>query len=232
MRNLFLLLVLFSGINGLTQKNNYQSLVLGILQPDTAMLEGSLLSEAEIVEQDQQDKYNSAIQQMETVMNLKEYSKENENQMNRTREEIGKALRVLKEKTAKNFRYYHLLSSSLGEACTAQFGNNPSIRIEEYKLQASETARLNEIAGKMNCDYIIFFSDIRGQSTNNSPVLKLTTSVYSKKDNAVIFSQPSEVCCDKGKQKEVLSSLLQDAAVSSLDQVVTLIKEKISAHQR
>ena len=97
---------------------------------------------------------------------------------------------------------------------------------------SEKTARLNEIAGKMNCDYIIFFSDIRGQSTNNSPVLKLTTSVYSKKDNAVIFSQPSEVCCDKGKQKEVLSSLLQDAAVSSLDQVVTLIKEKISAHQR
>jgi len=215
----------------MTQKNNNQSLVLGILQPDTAMLEGSLQSEVKIVEQDQQDKYNAAIRQMETVMNLKDYSRENEKQMSRTREEIRKALPLLKEKTTKDFRYYHLLSSSLGEACTAQFGKNPSIRIEEYNLQTSEIARFNEIAEKMNCDYIIFFSDIHGLSTNNSPVLKLTTSVYSKKDNAVILSQPSEVCCDKGKHKEVLSSLLQDAAVSSLDQIVALIKKNTNGRE-
>ena len=230
MKKIFFLLFLFTGVNGMTQKNNNLSLVLGILQPDTAMLEGPLKSEVKIVEQDQQEKYNNAIRQMEMVMNLKDYSKENEKQMSRTREEIKKMLPLLKEKNTKNFRYYHLLSSSLGEACTAQFGKNPLIRIEEYNLQASEIDRLNEIAGKMNCDYIIFFSDIRGQSTNNSPVLKLTTSVYSKKDNAVILSQPSEVCCDKGKHKEVLSSLLQDAAVSSLEQIVALIKEKISAN--
>ncbi|MEJ0105907.1 MAG: hypothetical protein WDO19_26610 [Bacteroidota bacterium] len=225
MRNLFFFLLLLAGINGISQRTNNTSLVLGILQPDTAMLEGPLQSEVEIVEQDQQDKYNSAIRQMETVMNLKDYSRENEKQMSRTREEIRKALPALKEKNTKNFRYYHLLSSSLGEACTAQFGKNPLIRIEQYNLQASEITTLNEIAGKMNCDYIIFFSDIHGLSTDNSPVLKLTTSVYSKKDNAVIFSQPSEVCCDKDKNKEVLSSLLQDAAVSSLDQIVALIKE-------
>ncbi len=225
MRNLFFFLLLLAGINGISQRTNNTSLVLGILQPDTAMLEGPLQSEVEIVEQDQQDKYNNAIRQMETVMNLKDYSRENEKQMSRTREEIRKALPALKEKNTKNFRYYHLLSSSLGEACTAQFGKNPLIRIEQYNLQASEITTLNEIAGKMNCDYIIFFSDIHGLSTDNSPVLKLTTSVYSKKDNAVIFSQPSEVCCDKDKNKEVLSSLLQDAAVSSLDQIVALIKE-------
>src|SRR5258706_798012 len=198
MKKIFFLLFLFTGVNGMTQKNNNLYLVLGILQPDTAMLEGALKSDVKIVEQDQQEKYNNAIRQMEMVMNLKDYSKENEKQMSRTREEIKKMLPLLKEKNTKNFRYYHLLSSSLGEACTAQFGKNPLIRIEEYNLQASEIDRLNEIAGKMNCDYIIFFSDIRGQSTNNSPVLKLTTSVYSKKDNAVILSQPSEVCCDKG----------------------------------
>ena len=205
-------------------QKNKESFSLLVLQPDTAILEGGLQSEIKFVEQDQQDKYNVAIQQMQTVMNAG-YSKETEKQMNRTRDEIKKTLEQLKEKNTDGIRYYHLVSSELTEECIRHYAKNPSVRITEYVFKSPDLSRLNDLCSKMNTDYIVFFSDIKGEGTGDSPVLKITTSLYSKKDNAVIFSRPAEVCCDN-KGNGALSSLLRDAAVSSFEQVVAVLKDK------
>jgi len=205
-------------------QKNKESFALLVLQPDTAILEGSLQSEIKTVEQDQQDKYNSAIQQMESVVNAG-YPKETEKQMSRTREEIKKTLHLLKEKNPDEFRYYHLVSSELTEECIRYYAQNPSVRITEHEFKSRDLSKLNDLSNQLNCDYIVFFSDIRGNTAGNAPVLKITTSLYSKKDNAVIYSQPIEVCCDN-KRKGALSSLLRDAAVSSFEQIIAVMKDK------
>lgn len=222
-KNLIIFFSLFVGLAAAAQKNK-DAFTLLVLQPDTAILEGSLQSEIKTVEQDQQDKYHAAIHQMESVINAG-YSKETEKQMSRTCEEIKKTLQQLKEKNPDQFRYYHLLSSELTEECIRHYAGNPLVRITEHEFKTADVPKLNDLCNKMNCDYVVFFTDVRGETTGNSPVLKITTSLYSRKDNAVIYSQPAEVCCDS-KRKSVLSSLLRDAALSSFEQIVAVLKEK------
>lgn len=221
------LLIIFFGMAlclAATAQKNKESFALLVLEPDTAVLEGSLQAEVKTIEQDQQDKYNAAVQQMESVINTG-YPKETEKQMSRTRDEIKKALQQLKEKKQDQFRYYHLLSSELTEECIRHFAKNPSVRIAEYEFKTQDLSALNNLCNKMNSDYVVFFSDIRGKTNDNSPVLKITTSLYSRKDNAIIYSQPAEVCCDN-KRKGALSSLLRDAALLSFDQIIAVLKEK------
>jgi hypothetical protein len=207
-----------------TAQKNKESFSLMVLQPDTAILDGSLQAEVKTIEQDQQEKYNTAVSQMELVMNTG-YPKEMEKQMSRTRDEIKKSLLQLKERHPGDFKYFHLLSSELTEECIRHFADNPSIKITESKFIANDTSALKNLCDQMNCDFVVYFSDIKGKAGDHSPVLTITTSVYSKKDNTVIYSQPAEVCCDD-KQKGALSSLLRDAALSSFGQIIALLKER------
>ncbi len=220
------LIIFFSAaicLSAAAQKNK-ESFALLVLQPDTAILEGGLQSEIQTVEQDQQDKHNEAVHQMESVMNAG-YSKEMEKQMSRTREEIRKTLQQAKEKKSDDFKYYHLVSTQLTEECIRYFAPNPLAHITEYEFKTPDVSKLNELSDKMSCDYIVFFSNIKGKTKDNSPVLTITTSLYSKKNNAIVFSQPAEVCCDN-KGKGALSSLLRNAALSSFDQIIAALKDK------
>jgi len=59
-------------------------------------------------------------------------------------------------------------------------------------LHQTDNKSLKKLADSCNADYIIFFSDIHTQSKNDFLILKLTTLLYSKKDDKIIVRKETD----------------------------------------
>ena len=71
-----------------------------------------------------------------------------------------------------------------------KFGKYPVVI--ELPIQKTSIDALNKLADMQNADYIVFFSNIHSAKKRGLPILKLTTSLYSKKDNKIIISKKTE----------------------------------------
>ena len=95
--------------------------------------------------------------------------------------------------------------------------------------QATDIASLFKLADTSKADYVVFFSNVHSEVKDGLPILKLTTSLYSKKDNKLILIKETEG--DKDRRGDMwtcafevpLSCLLINGVKTSTDEVAPII---------
>jgi hypothetical protein len=68
----------------------------------------------------------------------------------------------------------------------------PYSTIAEFGHSKTDIASLGSIADSTKADYIICFTNVHTELRDGLPVLKLTTILYSRKDNNILLAKETE----------------------------------------
>jgi hypothetical protein len=98
-----------------------------------------------------------------------------------------------REQSVKKVRYYQTLSSYSAEVYDFYFNEyEPFSTILEIPNQSTHIASLKKLVDTSKADYIVFFGNVHTEIRDGMPILKLTTSLYSKKTNKIILTKETE----------------------------------------
>ena len=75
MQRILTTLLLIISFTAYGQRGMWKPFKLGVIKPDTAILDKSLFSDRDSIEADNLKSYYSSIKQMEELLNFKDYSK-------------------------------------------------------------------------------------------------------------------------------------------------------------
>ena len=212
------------------QKGKFTPFKLIVLKPDTAIIDRSLYSGRDSVEAGYLRRYYHAIEHMEELLNSKYL--QNDTSFIRRQEEYKAELVVAKaaESEAKIFRYYQTLSTYSTEVYNFYFNEyEPFSKIIELPNQATDIPSLFKLADTSKADYVVFFNNIHSEDKEGLPILKLTTSLYSKRDNKIILKKETEGDTDSRGDMWTcdfdipLSCLLINGVKTSTDEVAPII---------
>jgi hypothetical protein len=227
MYKLLTIFFLLLSVTAFSQKpdKNWTPFKLVIIKADTAILDTSLYSSRDSMVIKQQKLYYEAIKNLEEQIGSTEGPKDS----SMTRQ-LTNQLAYLKsmENEAKNFKCFHLLSSYSRAIYQFYFNENkPYSAIAEAPSQKTDLAGLAQLADTSKADYVVFFSNIHSATKNRLPVLKLTTSLYSKKDKKIIFSKETEGGADSRGEMwtcdDTVSCMFTNAVKSSTDEISAII---------
>ncbi|MGG9971705.1 hypothetical protein ACQ33O_07905 [Ferruginibacter sp. SUN002] len=231
MQKIFTLILLILCLTSYGQKGEFNPFKLIVLQPDTAIIDKTLYADIDSVQSDYQTRYYNSIKQMEDLLNFKDYSKEMEQEFKVTQEKLQKEIPLAKaqEEEVKKFKYFQTISSYSTEVYNFYFNEyEPFSTIIELPNQSIDITSLNKLADSSKSDYVIFFSNIHTETNDGLPILKLTTSLYSKKSNKIIFTKETEGDLNsRGDMwtcsNTALSCLLINAVRTSTDEIAPVI---------
>lgn len=92
-----------------------------------------------------------------------------------------------------SFRYYQVLSAQSVAAYNYFFNEYPPYStVKEIPTQSRDLTTLKHLADSAHAGYILYYSDIRTITTHEGDVLKMTTSLYSRKKNKIITTVTTE----------------------------------------
>ena len=233
-RLLTTIFIVFS-LTGFGQQGIWKPFKLLVIQPDTAKIDQSLSSDRDSVESDNLKSYYSSLKQTEDLLNFKDYSKEMEQSFKETQERLKKEIPLIKaqEDNVKKFKYYQTISQYSTQVYNFYFNEyEPFSTIIELPKQKTDLLSLKTLADTSKADYIVFYSDIHTIDKDGLPVLKLTTFLYSKKDNKLILTKQTEGdtesrgdmwTCNSDVR---LSCLLINGVRTSTDAIATILRER------
>ena len=229
MKALFSILLLTCSLVSFGQKGKFKPFKLIVLKPDTAIIDKSLYADIDSVESDYLKRYYSSMQEIEQTVNSNAF--QNDTSFKTTIEEMKKELVKLKayEPEIKKFKYFHSFSAFSTEVYNFYFNEyEPFSQIIELPNQNIDLASLRKLADSSKADYIVFFTDIHTEERDGLQILKLTSSLYSKKDNKIILKKETEG--DRVSRGSMwtcgsieLSCLLINAVRTSTDEIAPLI---------
>ena len=192
LRLVYILLFFISYTVSSAQNKYPKAFKMLVLKPDTAILEKSLYPETDSIVAGYQQRYYHQIGQMEEVLNFQDFPKELKKSMEKEKPAMIKAIAVMKSKEPeiKQFKYFHTISAFSTEFYNTYFNEyKPIAEVVEWPSQSTELNVLASSAKAQNADYILFFENIHTTIEDEHPLLKLKTSIYSKKENSIIFSE-------------------------------------------
>jgi len=198
---------------------------LVIIKADTAILDSSLYNGRDSMVAAQQKLYYQAVNNLEEQLNCTDCPKDTS-----MIAEHKKQLAYLRSKETEitHFKCQHLLSSYSMAVYQFYFNENkPISTIVELPAQKTDAASLAQLADTSKADYIVFFSNIHSVTKKGAPVLKLTTSLYSRKDKKIILNKETEG--DTGSRGEMwicsdtVSCLFINGVKSSTDEVSAIL---------
>lgn len=190
MDKLFTITILLLTLNSFGQKNKFTPFKLIIIKPDTAIIEKQFYSDIDSVQSDHIIKYYHSIQLLEVLMN--DTSVSNNPILKEGKEEAKNEFIRLKslEPEIKQFKYFETLSSYSLVTYNFYFNEyEPYSTIIEVPTRKTSMELLNKLADSSKADYILFFNNIHTAIRNGRPILKLTTSLYSLKENKIILTK-------------------------------------------
>jgi hypothetical protein len=228
MQKIFTTLFLIFSLASYGQQGMWKPFKLLIVQPDTAVIEKSLYSDSDSVVATQLNRYYSFIKQQEGILDC-------EGCDSSIKEQIRKDLPLLKaqEPEVKKFKYFQTLSSYSTEVYNFYFNEyEPYSTIIEIPNQKTDLATLSKTADTSKADYIVFFDNVHTTMQDGLPILKLTTSLYAKKENKIIFSKETEGDANSRgdmwtcNMNVMLSCLLINGVRTSTDEVADILRKR------
>lgn len=235
MRKLFTIFLLVFSLSSYGQKGRWNSFKLLVIQPDTAIVDQSLFGDRDSIEANNLESYYSTLKRYEELLNFKDYSKEMEESFKETQERLKKEIPLMKaqEDNVKKFKYYQTISQYSTQVYNFYFNEyEPFSTIIEVPNQKTDVGSLKTLADTSKADYIVFYSNIHTTDKDGLPVLKLTTSLYSQKDNKVILTQETEGDTDSRGDMWTcnfnvrLSCLLINGVRTSTKEVATILRQR------
>jgi hypothetical protein len=182
----FLLLSLVS--NG--QTGMWKPFKLIVIQPDTAVINTSLLNEKDSIVATQLKRYYQSVTALETFVNCINCPRDS-GDTEKMKEELARLKSY--ENEAKNFKYFQLISSYSTEVFNFYFNEyEPYSTVIELPNQKTDIKSLQTLADTAKADYVIFYNNIHSVEKDGLPILKLTSSLYSKKNNRIILTKETE----------------------------------------
>ena len=235
MQRIFTALLLTLSLTTYGQRGMWKPFKLCVIKPDTAFINQSLFSDRDSIEADNLKSYYASLKQMEHLLNFKNYSKEMEKSFKETQERLRKQIPLMKaqEGNVKKFKYFQTISQYSTQVYNFYFNEyEPFSTIIELPNQKTDLLSLKTLADTSKTDYVVFYSNIHTVDQDNLPVLKLTTSLYSKKDNKIILTKETDG--DTNSRGDMwtcmmdvrLSCLLINGVRTSTDEVANVLRER------
>jgi len=235
MQKIFTTFLLAFSLTSYGQKGRWQPFKLLVIQPDTAVIDKSLYSDIDIIEADNLKSYYSALKRYEELLNFKDYSKEMDKSFKETQEKLKKEIPSMKaqEEEVKKFKYHQTVSQYSTQVYNFYFNEyEPFSTVIELPNQKTDLLSLQTLADTSNADYIVFYNNIHTVEKDGLLILKLTTSLYSKRDNKIILTKETDG--DTNNSGEMwtcnmnirLSCLLNNGVRTSTEEVAKVLREK------
>lgn len=229
MHRLLSLLLLTFSLSSFAQKGIWEPFKLIVIQPDTAIVDQSLYNYRDSIVAAQLRNYYRSVDIIEKLVSCMGCPRDS-GETEKMKEELVRLKAY--EPEAKKFKFFHLLSSYSAEVYGFYFNEYaPFSTIVQLPNQRTDLAGLKMLADTTKADYVIFYSNIHTADGGGLPILKLTTSLYSKKDNEIILSKDtvgdtnsrgSMWTCD---MDNVLSCLFINGVRTSTDEVAAVLRQ-------
>ncbi len=235
MQRILTTLLLIISFTAYGQRGMWKPFKLGVIKPDTAILDKSLFSDRDSIEADNLKSYYSSIKQMEELLNFKDYSKGMEQSFKETEERLKKQIPLMKaqEDNVKKFKYFQTISQYSTQVYNFYFNEyKPFSTIVELPNQQTDLSRLRKLADTLKADYIVFYNNIHTVNINGLTRLKLTTSLYSKRDDKIILNKETEGDTNSRgdmwtcSMNVTLSCLLINSVRTSTDEVANVLRKR------
>ncbi|SHF95301.1 hypothetical protein, partial [Flavisolibacter ginsengisoli] len=183
MQKIFTTFLLVFSLASYGQEGRWKPFKLLVIQPDTAIIDQSLFGDRDSVEADNLKSYYSTLKRYEDLLNFKDYSKEMEKSFKETQTRLQKEIPLMKaqEENVKKFKYYQTISQYSTQVYNFYFNEyEPFSTIIEIPNQRTDIGSLKTLADTSKSDYVVFYSNLHTVDKDGLPILKLTTSLYSK----------------------------------------------------
>jgi hypothetical protein len=225
-------------LNSYGQKRKYKPFNLVIITPDTAIIDTSIQSCVDSVEQRNLLARNLYAKQMENILKFTDYPADPalRKQIMQEQAEV-KAKLDSDKKTYRNdgeqFKYYHTISEFSTENYKYYFNKYPPLSTFQLIPKSNLLLQnLTYIADSLKADYIVGYKDIYIGYENGNLTIKLTTILYSKKENKLLVE--GKALIDTKNRDDMrtwtcenqLSSLLGLAAVTSTVNVCEILSKR------
>ena len=188
MRKIFIAVFMVISLNIYGQRGMWKPFKLLIIQPDTATIASSLNSDRDSVQQMHLNRYYRYIKQQEDILDCESCD-------SLYKEEVKTLLPQLKaqEDKVKKFKYFQTISYYSTEVFNFYFNEyEPFSTIIELPNRRTDLLSLKTLADSLKADYIVFYSNIHTVNKDGLPILKLRTSLYSKKGSKIILAKETE----------------------------------------
>jgi hypothetical protein len=210
------------------QKGKWKPFKLLVIQPDTAIISSTLNSDRDSIIQSHLDMYYRYVKQQEDILNCKPCD-------SLYKEKIKTQLPQLKAQEAevKKFKYLQTISNYSTQVFNFYFNEyEPFSTIVELPNQLTDLPNLKLLADSTKADYIVSYSNIHTVDKEGLPILKLTTSLYSKKENKIILTKQTDGDTNSRgdmwscNRNVVLSCLLINGVRTSTDEVANVLRKR------
>ena len=234
MCKLFTIFLLAFSLTSYSQEGIWKPFKLLVIQPDTAIIDKLFFSDGDSIEADNLKSYYASLKEMEELLNFKDYSKEIENSFKETEERLKKQIPLMKaqEDNVKKFKYFQTISQYSTQVYNFYFNEyEPFSTIIELPYQKTDLWSLQTLADTSKADYIVFYFFFHTVDKGGLPILKLTTSLYSKKDNKIILDKETEGDTNsRGDMwtcgRTTLSCLLINGVRTSTEEVANVLRKR------
>ena len=235
MQKFLTLILLTITISCFGQQGKFKPFKLVIVSPDTAIIDNSVYSYVDTIQQDHLKGYYASIKQMEEMLSSTDYPKElmTEKQFKESQQETKSALDTAKkyENKIKQFKYYQTLSEYSAQVYQFYFNEYPPLSIFQIIDKSALTINnLKHIADSLKADYVIGYKGIHTENKNGLLILKMTTILFSKKENKILLE--TETTGDENSYGDMwtcsnpLSCLLVTTVKSSTDKVAEILVKR------
>jgi hypothetical protein len=191
MRQIFLTLFSLTTILSLGQTGNYRPFKMVIVSPDTATIDSGLKMFQDSIEADYIKGYYKSIRQMEEFLAWKNDSP-NKKETDESKKKIEESLKVKKqsEQYVKRFRYFETISVYSNSVLQMYFNEYPPYStFQTVRTSELKSNDLKEIADNFKADYVVTYSDIQTDNDNGRLIMKVTTTLYSRKKSKVLWEK-------------------------------------------
>ncbi|MGB4771927.1 MAG: hypothetical protein WBP58_10730 [Chitinophagaceae bacterium] len=232
MQKFFTIVILLLNLTSYGQKGKFIPFKLVILKPDTAVIEKSLYGDIEIVQSDFLERYYSSVQQIEKLVNSKDFQSDTNFKAEQEQMKLDLSSAKAVETEIKKFKYFQTLSTYSTEVYNFYFNEyEPYSTIIELNNQKTDIQSIRKLADTTKADYVVYFSNVHTVITDGLPILRLTTSVYSKKEDKVILRKETEGDTkSRGGMwtcgKTTLSCLLINGVRTSTNEIAPIIAKE------
>ena len=226
MQRLLATILLLVSISSFGQEGRWKPFKLLVVQPDTAIIDKTFYPDTDSIVQSQIRSYYQSIARQEDALNCKGCDSS-------FKEQIRSNLPKLKalETEVQKFKYFQLISNYSAQVYNFYFNEYaPFSTILEIPSQATSLTRLKALADSSKADYIIFYSNIHTENKEGLPILKLTTSLYSRQDDKIILTKETEGDTDSRGDMWTcnwnvrLSCLLINGVRTSTDAIANILR--------
>jgi hypothetical protein len=217
-----------------SQRGDWKPFKLLVIQPDTAIVFESLSAQTDSIVGSNLKAYYTSLRQMEEILSMKDYPEDMKQSIKESQRRLEKEIPLIKarEDQVKRFKFYHTISQYSTTIYNLYFNEyEPYSTILEIPDKKTDWETIRTLADSSKADFVVFYNNIHSIESNGLPILKLTTSLFSRKENRIILNKETEG--DTGSRGDMwtcnmevpLSCLLINGVRTSTSEVATAIME-------